>query len=230
MANCLLCGRYLTDKFSFGWLFSWQKIMTTYVCPRCLAQFESLQITSCCPGCGRKQKTNDLCKDCQRWQKMGLELLNNKALYVYNQNMMKDYIERYKFMGDYRWRLVFQEQFSRFVLQNYPKDYIYCPIPVDKQTYQTRGFNQVIGLCKGFKLTELVAFKEIKERKKQSHKTRKQRMLTEQPFIYIGPIDLKQQNVVLLDDIYTTGRTLYHAVNLLRQHNAGMIKSITLAR
>lgn len=229
MDKCLICGSYLPVRFDFSWLLSWQKIKHTYVCQTCLDNFVPIDKTKACSGCGRLQVDQSLCADCQRWQKMGAKLLHNRALYVYDEPMMKDYIEHYKFMGDYQWRLVFQTQFREFILQNYPKDYLYCPIPVDQSTLQTRGFNQVKGLCEPLNLQELLAFKD-QVRQKQSHKTRKQRMETKQPFVYLGPPDLQQQKIVLIDDIYTTGRTLYHAAKLLDLHQAGEIVACTLAR
>jgi len=36
--------------------------------------------------------------------------------------------------------------------------------------------------------------------------------------------------VILLDDLYTTGRTLHHAANVLKEHGATEISSFTLIR
>ena len=227
MTNCLMCGRYLKEAFSFTWFFSFEKLEKKYVCQACLAKF--LKIKTSCLGCGRKQRQATLCQDCMRWQKMGVTLIQNKALYVYNE-AMKDYMKRYKFLGDYEWRLILKKEFTQFVLKNYPpKEYLYCPIPIDITTKQTRGFNQVEGLLEDLKLTSLLEFKPVTNRKKQSHKTRKERMQTKQPFVYCGDPNLKVKKIVLLDDIYTTGKTLYHAAEILQQY-ALKIQACTLAR
>ncbi|MDO4456609.1 MAG: hypothetical protein Q4B66_08000 [Ligilactobacillus agilis] len=36
--------------------------------------------------------------------------------------------------------------------------------------------------------------------------------------------------MVLLDDVYTTGRTLYHARVVLKTHGAALVRSVTLSR
>ena len=59
---------------------------------------------------------------------------------------MKEYMQRYKFNGDYRLRMVFQREFSKVV--NEQKTDLIVPIPVTSTTMQTRGFNQVIGLLR----------------------------------------------------------------------------------
>ena len=47
---------------------------------------------------------------------------------------------------------------------------------------------------------------------KQSEKNRQERLLTTQPFLLLeGHKKYLQQEIILFDDVYTTGRTLYHA-------------------
>ncbi|MEI2414047.1 phosphoribosyltransferase family protein [Ligilactobacillus salivarius] len=53
-------------------------------------------------------------------------------------------------------------------------------------------------------------------------------MKTQQPFEYIG--DKLQGNYVIIDDVYTTGRTLYYAQELLLKNGASRVCSVTLAR
>ncbi|GEN21184.1 hypothetical protein LAC02_44650 [Ligilactobacillus acidipiscis] len=156
-------------------------------------------------------------------------LLGNRALYVYNE-AMKSYMQRYKFNGDYQWRLIFQDKFSQFVTKSYCKNVLYVLIPVDQITYKTRGFNQVSGLLQNVKVSNLLAFKTTKAHIKQSTKTRQARMETAQPFKYCGKKRLTGQKVILIDDIYTTGRTLYHAKHVLQQNGASQVRSLTLAR
>ncbi|GBG95754.1 competence protein ComFC [Ligilactobacillus salitolerans] len=230
MAKCLLCGCSIFQPLTLEWLLSLQPVQLPVVCPACQKEFETLRGQMVCPGCGRLQKNEDLCPDCQRWSKMGeLELLNNRALYRYDQ-AMKDYMQRYKFAGDYRFRLVFQDQFSRFVQEKSDPHRVLVLIPVDEQTKRKRGFNQVQGLLAGFNALQLLAFRQKEERVKQSTKTRKARMETRQPFVYAGKKDLNGQEILLVDDIYTTGRTLYHAKHILQEHGAGAVHSLTLAR
>lgn len=232
MSNCLLCQNKVYFDFNLEWLMSFQKYSISKVCSRCNDSFEEIKASNCCLGCGRKQNQQMMCLDCRQWKKrIRGELLDNKALYVYDQTAMRSFIEKYKFLGDYRLRLVFQNKFEKFISVNYDKDWLYVPIPIDEETMQIRGFNQIEGLTTNIPLTRVISMREKRGRIKQSHKNKKERMLTKQPFKISEQISqLKKAKILLLDDIYTTGRTLYHARNLLMQHGAETVKSITLCR
>lgn len=52
-----------------------------------------------------------------------------------------------------------------------------------------------------------------------------------QPFLLLeGYEKYLQQEIILFDDVYTTGRTLYHAKILLYKHGFRMVRSTTIAR
>lgn len=230
MNECLMCGRQIKVNLDLKWLFSLQPLNEPVICRTCEGSFIKIDGKESCPGCGRSQSGQLTCKDCQRWLKMGEHsLLANRALYDYDE-AMKSYMQQYKFSGDYQWRLIFQQKFTEFILECYPKNILYVLIPVDQETFETRGFNQVAGLLKNIEICDLLAFKTDKAHIKQSTKSRKDRMETAQPFEYCAAQKLTGQKVVLVDDIYTTGRTLYHAKQVLEQNGAGVVRSVTLAR
>lgn len=65
----------------------------------------------------------------------------------------------------------------------------------------------------------------------QSQKARQDRMETPQPFkLVMGTERLRQQRVILVDDIYTTGRTMRHAADLIIENGAKSVTGLTLAR
>lgn len=136
-------------------------------------------------------------------------------------------MHRYKFNGDYRLRLVFQRQFSRAVQQ--AGTALIIPIPITAETWQTRGFNQVIGLLREVQYQPLLELK-VSTKTAQSSKTRTERLATPQPFTLKHPELVTNQRVLLVDDVYTTGRTLYHAAALCQQAGCTWIGSVSLAR
>ncbi|MDE1542612.1 ComF family protein [Ligilactobacillus salivarius] len=99
---------------------------------------------------------------------------------------------------------------------------------MDEYTMQHRGFNQVEGLIGDLPYSRVLKMKKLKRDKKQSEKSRSERLKTQQPFEYIG--DKLQGNYVIIDDVYTTGRTLYYAQELLLKNGASRVCSVTLAR
>ncbi|MFC6207639.1 ComF family protein [Levilactobacillus tongjiangensis] len=153
----------------------------------------------------------------------------NRALFQYDAGF-KAYMQQYKFQGDYALRVVVQATLAR-ALQRATYD-VLVPIPVDVATWQSRGFNQVTGWLTGqpfFQALEVVA--DHKERP-QSAKTRAERLVTPQPFS-LAPNAckvLQHQRVLLLDDVYTTGRTIRHAIDQINLSGAKAVTSLTLAR
>lgn len=227
--NCLLCNNTIDFKLNIKWILSLEKYKQDNVYKRCREELGKCKIDNACEGCGREQKKLLLCNDCIKWKNNNKILLNNKSIYTYNNLIIKKYFERYKFMGDYYWRKIFNIEFKNFITNNYPsKDWIYIPIPVDEYTMQHRGFNQVEGLIGDLPYSRVLKMKKLKRDKKQSEKSRSERLKTQQPFEYIG--DKLQGNYVIIDDVYTTGRTLYYAQELLLKNGASRVCSVTLAR
>ncbi|WP_251944019.1 ComF family protein [Ligilactobacillus murinus] len=154
----------------------------------------------------------------------------NKAFYVYAEPNMRAYFEAYKFQGDYRLRQIFVKTLQDHCKKYLHRGWLVVVIPVDEQTLATRGFDQVVGFLPDIpKKMYLYHLKKF-DRCPQSHKSRQERLATPQPFGYCGPADLERKNILLVDDIYTTGSTLYHARELLLAHNCGCVRSVTLAR
>ena len=51
----------------------------------------------------------------------------------------------------------------------------------------------------------------MSNRPKQSHLTKKERLADENPFIIDTELDLNDKEILLVDDIYTTGLTIHRA-------------------
>lgn len=220
---CSCCQNELVRNLTLRELF----FSANLRCFRCEKNFTKIEQATACPGCGREDSP-DLCPDCSIWQQQLGFVLENRSIFQYNEGF-RTWIEGYKFSGDYRLRGAFTTEL-RQALQGYQREFLVCPLPLSNERFQQRGFNQVSGCLDLTKLPyELLL--ERKELSPQSKKTREKRLRMEQPFTISVPNGkIRNQRVLLIDDVYTTGRTLFHAAELLYKNGAKTVKSLTFAR
>lgn len=222
--TCRLCQAFLDDHVSLLQTFGFIKWSNRKMCHACEATFSLIKTG--CIGCGRSQDTKQLCYDCQRWQNQGKQLLNHQALYQYN-DAMRQFMQRYKFNGDYALREIFNHkliQKAHTIVAD-----IVVPIPVSSHTMSTRGFNQTTGLISGIKYQPILQVRAT-QKPHQSQFNRQERLTREQPFTVKEHVSLHDKQILLIDDVYTTGNTLFHAADLLYELGAKNVKSLSLAR
>ncbi|CAM3105078.1 ComF family protein [Leuconostoc rapi] len=222
--TCRLCQEFLDDHASLLQTFGFIKWQKRQICQVCEATFSLIKTG--CLGCGRNQDTQQLCYDCQRWQQQGKQLLNHQALYQYN-DAMRQFMQQYKFNGDYALRAIFNHELIQKV-QTIATDMV-VPIPVSQHTMFTRGFNQTTGLIAGIKYQSILQVRTT-QKSHQSQFNRQERLTREQIFTVKEGVSLQGKQILLIDDVYTTGNTLFHAADLLYELGAENVKSLSLAR
>ena len=224
--NCLLCNAHLPVRLKIRDLVMLRPLAQPTLCEQCRARFIQIDPTHACPGCSRPQEHTRLCPECTAWQHQYGWHLHHQALYTYN-DAMKEYVHCYKFAGDYRVRVVFQSVLQARIRRIVAD--VVVPIPVTRTTMATRGFNQVLGMLEEVAVTPALRHCAT-DKVAQSHKTRQERLQTPQPFELVDPMMVRGKRVLLVDDIYTTGRTLYHAADLLKAAQCCELTSLSLAR
>lgn len=147
------------------------------------------------------------------------------SLYRYN-DAMKDYLHRYKFMKDVLLAKVFREQIHQ-ALKN--RSEIIVPIPIHPIKKKERTFAHVDELLK----ESNIPFQHLLDKKTnetQGGKSRQERLNTPQLFKVKENVDIKNKEILLVDDIYTTGTTIKHAKKILLQAGASKVNAFTLIR
>ena len=131
---------------------------------------------------------------------------------------------RYKRYGDYILCHVLVELIDQLPAADY-----YVPVPSSPSHLEKRGFDTVCAIYqKLVPLTKLLVKADTE--KAQGEKNREERLLTKQTFSAIDNKNVSGK-ILLLDDIYTTGRTLYHARDaLLEVYPNCKINSFTISR
>lgn len=147
------------------------------------------------------------------------------SLYEYNKPM-QDYLHRYKFMHDVLLAKVFAEPIHQ-CLKN--RKEMIVPIPMHPQKLKDRTFAHVDELLKQAQIP-FVHVLEKTTMETQGGKTREERMNTPQIFRLKENAQIKDRDILLVDDIYTTGTTIRHAKRALMEGGAKSVKAFTLIR
>lgn len=231
MSVCIWCHKEIRVKLQITDLFSFRAINTSACCSECVQLFERINKRSCCIKCFRPMDKQGQCVDCKKWERLYPELsLKHQALFSYNA-FAKEWMERFKFSGDTRMATMIAPELKR-TLEKKRKTHDIIILPVSDRSLQERGFNQVEVLLKeaGISYTDILMNKSKEE--KQSKKNYQERMRMKQPFEWQPAqynVQLKDQ-VLLIDDVYTTGRTMLYAIEKLKEAGTKQIESFSLFR
>ncbi|MFY4775084.1 ComF family protein [Metabacillus sp. RGM 3146] len=226
--TCLLCDSLIKEAGTWKGLFFLEE--QPFACEDCRGGFERI-IGKICICCGRSMPEERLCGDCRQWEKTqgwkGL-LKKNRSIYSYNE-FMKDTIARFKYRGDAELVKLFSSDLKKAFKKHFTETDLIVPIPLSLERLSERGFNQAELLAKQLSLTIIHPLTRTST-EKQSKKTRKERLRSQQPFQLTPTVEIHQKNILLVDDIYTTGKTLRQAAKLLLENGALTVSSLTLVR
>lgn len=228
MKACGFCGGMIQRKISIQFIFSSQRVEEQRMCPECTQKFERLAGKITCPGCNRKRAEARMCTDCQKWLKAYPNFSpKHQAVFLYNE-MAREYMSRFKFQGDVVLANVFKDVLIK-ELKMKSQTHLLVPIPLSPLGKEVRGFNQVEVFLREANIPYHPLLIHKGEGKKQSSKSKGERLHTPQPFELKEKGELLgEQPIVIVDDVYTTGRTIYHARNLLEA--MGTTSSFSLFR
>jgi len=199
-----------------------------------------------CAICGKVHK-DSLCEKC----KYKLKNITKYKLIKYKNKFFEEHLYVFKYDGIIRERIIqykFYEKsymyktFAKIILKNEKKygfleNYdIIIPVPIHKKRQKERGYNQSVLIA-----TELadflnklcvknVLYKKI-DNTMQSTLNQKQRIENVKNVYGIKNIKLiENKNIILFDDIYTTGSTVNECARILKQSGANKILVLTLAK
>ncbi|MEW9108947.1 MAG: ComF family protein [Cytobacillus gottheilii] len=228
---CLGCGTELKKAVSWHSLFA--KEEGPKLCQECLEKLEMIT-GEVCRLCSRPlgqnpYQQNGMCLDCLRWEENEVwsgVLDRNISVLMYNE-YCKELVALFKYRGDYAVAAAFAS-LLKDKLQTLTYDLI-VPVPLSPERLYERGFNQSEALILSLR-KEPAHHLARKHSEKQSKKSRHDRIHLPQVFQITQQTNLSGKQIVLIDDIYTTGSTLRHAAILLKEAGAKTVTSLTVAR
>jgi len=222
---CLGCGCFL------------ESATKTYLCQSCQNKI-TINSEFFCPVC-LKRLADSTFKKCQHSnKKSSLDFLGFAT--SYENPVIKDLIHKYKyaFAKEIRWTLAqtlifylkraFKDDFSRYTL---------VAIPLHRRRFNWRGFNQSEEIAKilsgHFRMPILnnCLFRAKQTDSQASLKDFQKRKLNlENAFGLKNRELLKNKNIILVDDVYTSGATLEEAAKILKSGGAKRIIGLVAAK
>lgn len=213
--SCLLCGQDIFDE-------------TEFVCVDCFHKLPLLN-GKLCVRCSHPVVTGDYCENCK-----GKDFVFSKVIapFIYT-DYIKHCIHELKF-NDKKYFAKFLGYYlaKTFNLNKLPCD-IVIPVPLSKQRLQTRKYNQAELIARTFCETTnlplatnvLVKIKDVSPQAKLSFKDRSNNI--KGAYKVIDPSQIIGKNVLVIDDVYTTGCTMNECSKMLKKAGAKQVFGAT---
>lgn len=224
--NCLWCDQEIILEMN------WKNIILLskpqQLCENCEGELEILTGKRC--ECCSRMTLDMICSDCEWWANQNTPdpLVSNYSVFTYNEQIQA-MIAKWKYRGDFILADAFKHQFIHSFRKRFSSvmgQMLVVPIPLSAERLYERGFNQAKVLADFLPIKNSELLTRVHS-EKQSKMSRSERISTENPFKMNGEINKK---VILVDDIYTTGKTLRHAAALLKEHGCSKVYAYTLIR
>jgi len=222
---CLSCSKVLSERGGHPF------------CPECFAGIRFIN-GPLCPVCGipypAEASPDHVCGDCLLKKR---HIKTARSLGVY-ESILHDAIHAFKYggnltLGERLGRLMAEHDYPSFRIRDYS---LILPVPLHPRRLRQRGFNQSVILAREISRRHGVAMdfrtlRRIVDTESQAGlKKEERRSNIRQAFCTADPERVRGQNILLVDDVYTTGSTLGECAKTLLKGGAEAVGALTLAR
>ncbi len=217
--HCLLCNNPLYTETGEH----------TLLCGNCFALLKPITGKRC-RTCGTPLISEDI--TCMRCRNRDFSFSNNYSLFTYD-GMIKELLYQYKFNNEKHLSAVFSELIYKYLSINCQDRFTLVPAPSRKSGKRRRGWGHVEIIARilknHYKVPTLFCLKR-KGETTQKTLNYEGRLTNLNGKIYIKKNSIVlPENIIILDDIFTTGATVEQCSKVLRNGGAKEIRSLTLA-
>lgn len=216
--KCLFCDRELDRDTRYC------------VCDDCLKSLPYIT-DKVCAKCGEPiQSLATYCRRCKNSVDRGFDIA--RARFLYN-DVISSAIKDLKYFGKkYLAEYLSMFLYDVFIAEGFKPDII-IPAPISQKSLKARGFNQTELLCKSFidkgynvNTTCIIKSLETKNQAGLNFKDRQTNLTG--AFKVVDKTAVKNKNVLVVDDIFTTGATVSEIANALKKAGAKRVDVVTL--
>jgi len=200
------------------------------ICTTCSSSL--IQLENICPVCGNKLTPGE-CSYCKSNNWYFEKVI---SLFPYNR-VVQDLIHNFKYNELTKISNLFAEYFSKFILEQNSFAHIdlVLPVPIHSVRKRARGYNQAEFISR--KIARLTAAEHLPNLVRRKRFTLTQTRLTKNErkanvadaFTLKKGYDISDKNVLLVDDVFTTGSTVNSISKLLRESNCGKVYVFTVS-
>jgi ComF family protein len=212
--RCAACGRPGVD-----------------LCPECVGRFPRLD-GSVCPVCGRPQDRQGRCERCSR-QPPAFSSVRSAFHY---EGTIRKAIWAFKYNRRPALAEPLAEAMAAALPPPGPESALLCPVPLHSERRRERGFNQAALLARGLgarwgmTVVDDGALRRVRATPQQVELDYAGRQLNVQGAFAAQPSLVANRDIVLVDDVCTTGATLDACAKALLAQGARSASAVTLAR
>ncbi len=222
--KCLCCNKYTNDNF--------------FICKECFCRLHINNYFTC-PICHKK---TDIQSEQNCFHK---DNLVKKILYPldYKDNTVKELIHKFKYNKiktiSKTFRFILEQSLTSYLASFSKNEWIIIPVPLHFLKQKQRGFNQsdIIGTIISDILKLPIQHHIIIRHKNNPPQAKslnqEERLLNTQNIFKINASQkniIFKKNIILVDDVFTTGATLNECARILKENGAKNIIAICLAR
>lgn len=160
---------------------------------------------------------------------------NGNLSYGFYGGILKTLILKFKYESDFTAGYLLSKLLVEMIKENEIYADVICYVPMTKKSEKKRGFNQceVIARHIGYHINVPVSdcIKKIKNTKEQKTLTKEERVKSIKGAFKVSRIkDIKNKNVILIDDVMTTGATINECKDVLKKSGVNNITVLTIAK
>lgn len=219
--GCISCGREIPDAY------------TSRLCEDCIKKLEPICCGALCKKCG--DRVDFSCETCKNCRDLKYSFNQNRSMFYYDE-YSSNIIKNFKYVG----KKFLAETIAKFMCncEGYFDDVdIITFVPATKKRERERGFNpskmlaEQISKTTNIKLVSCLC--KVVDGKNQAKLNQKERLVNLKDCFALfdsSADEIKGKNVLIVDDVFTTGTTLNECSKALKKAKPKSIKTLTFAK